>query len=59
MGAGHPTVEKIMPKIRGSIKEGVNHQNKQHYNVIYEAIWLLVEKIESLERIIDTLKEKS
>ena len=49
MSEGHKTVEKIMPKIRRSIKDGIDPQtNKPNYNIIYEALWDLVDKLERL-----------
>ncbi len=36
--------EAIMARLRGSVKDGVNHQNKPHYNVIWEAFYAEAEK---------------
>ena len=48
MSAGNERVEKIMMGIQNSIKDGVNHQNCKNYNVIYEALWDLVNEADNL-----------
>ncbi len=49
MSMGNEKVGTIMVGLRNSIKNGTDlRTNKPHYNIIYEAIWKLIDEIEQL-----------
>jgi len=58
MSTGNEEVEKIMSGLRYSIKDGTNYQNKPHYNLIYEALWQLINENKCLKTNIRALLEE-
>ena len=53
MSEGNSKVGKIIWPLQKHIKDGADPQtNRQHYNIVYEAIWDLVNRNDQLHKII-------